>query len=207
MKKFKFFTTILCLLSFIYGVSGHNNDKRLFAIKLYEKSKLINLIPPDTSDRIQNIIEATKTEPPTKVPEINEQISQKIIDNCVDILNKSKMVYATYVGRGGILTKETWAFNIILKSKNRVDIFRTLLEKGSNAGKSYSVCGLYLTSEKEFMVAKANYLDKEFEIQTMIGCVGYPASNKEFITVVELGYITRVMVLKKVNLKYSKDSQ
>ena len=207
MKKIKFFATVICCLTIIYSVARRNNDNVLSPFALQRKQVQIYLNPPDTSDRVRNIIETTKSEPVTKVPEVNEQIPQKTINNCIDILNKSNMVYATYIGRGGMLTKETWAFNIILNSKNKIEIFRTLLETGSNAGKSYSVCGLYLTSANEFVAAKTVYLDKIFEIQTMIGCVGYLVSNHEFLTVVKSEYITRVMVLKKVNLKYSKYPQ
>ncbi|MFH1319202.1 MAG: hypothetical protein ABII90_00925 [Bacteroidota bacterium] len=200
MKKLEFSATILCCLIIIYGMARCNNDKEPSALQ--EKQVQLNLNPTDTSDKVRNIIETAKSAPVAKVSEVNEQIPQKIIDDCIDILQKSNMVYATFVGRGGLLTKETWAFNIILSSKNRIGIFRTLLETGSNAGKSYAVCGLYLTSANEFVAAKTKYIEKVFEIHTMIGCVGYPASNQEFLTVVESGYITRVMVLKKVNLKY-----
>ncbi len=207
MKELKIFVTILCYITIICSMARCNNDKEQFQCALIGKKIIKSFVSPDTSDRVHNIIEVTKSEPVTEVPSVNDQISQKDIDDCFEILQKSDQVCATFVGRGGMLTKESWAFNIILNSENRIEIFRKLFETGSNAGRSYALCGLYLTSADEFKTAKTKYLESVFEMQIMIGCVGYPASNSEFLTVLESGYITRVMVLKKVNLKYSKYPQ
>lgn len=207
MKVNRSFVTIFCSLTFMFSVARCNNDNEQFQCALIGKKIINSFVLPDTSDRVHNIIEATKSEPVAEVPSVNDQISQKDIDDCIEILQKSDMVCATFVGRGGILTKETWAFNVILSSENRIEIFKTILETGSNAGRSYALCGLYLASADEYKTAKSKYIETVFELQIIIGCVGYPASNSEFLTVVESGYMTRVMVLKKVNLKYSKYPQ
>jgi len=202
------FAVVLCNFTIIYSaVSCGNKNKKQSSMIFQEKfsTKNINQLE-DSSKKVHIIMEATKSAPSVTVPNVEKQIPQKLIEDCIDILKKSDMVYATYVGRAGMLTKETWAFNIILRTKERIEIFKTLLGSESNASKSYALCGLYLASKEEFDSAKTKYLENVFEITVYIGCVGNYINNQEFLTVVELEYLPKVMVLEKVDLKYNKNT-
>ncbi|MBI4645554.1 MAG: hypothetical protein HY738_02905 [Bacteroidia bacterium] len=146
----------------------------------------------------------SESEEPFAAPEIDIKISDTTVKAAITLLKEASGVDAIYVGRGGIVTKENWAFNIILRYKERIQIFNELLEYKNNISKSYAICGLFIISKEDISSAKTKYLQNEFELNVQIGCVGNYITNREFLTTVELGYLPKIMVLKNVKSKYSK---
>lgn len=138
------------------------------------------------------------------MPTINQQLSEEVINDAVEILNKATQVNASYVGYGGIITKENWAFNIILRAETRTEIFKNLLECQNTVARAYAICGLFILSKNDFNSAKAKYLQDSFEVTVYIGCRGERLSNKDFLTSLELGYLPKAMVLEKVGQEYKK---
>lgn len=158
----------------------------------------------EVAKNVAIIKELTSKEPPSVIPSINQEIPAKTLEVAVDILKKTDLVYSTHVGRGGVIPKENWAFNIVLRSRNRVEIFKELLEIENKATRSYAICGLFMVSRENFDYGKAKYLQNEFEVTIYIGCVGYRLSNKEFLSLVETGNLSKIMILRKVSLRYRK---
>ena len=176
-----------------------------------DRKKRIQQLGKDDAALLKESIDANSkesSEPPLVIPEVKD-ISDTIITRAIEILENSEEILASCIGRGCVCPKENWAFNIILRSKRRIEIFNRLLENENPVCKSYGICGLSIVSENDFKKGRIKYLQlpSALEVSVSVGCiVGYRFSPEEFLKCVELGYLRRVMVLKNknVSLKYSK---
>lgn len=87
----------------------------------------------------------------------------------------------------GVISVGDYAFALLYKSDNALEYFKKMEEEGTNAGKLYALCGLYLLDKPYYDMVVEKYRDSEEVIATMSGCIGSHRKMGEIIENIDTG--------------------
>jgi hypothetical protein len=80
----------------------------------------------------------------------------------------------TFADRGGFgneITQPTRAFAVLLAEPDAAAAFQELLKRGRVAGQLYALCGLYLTNRPLFNRYMPRFLNRNEEVEQLLGCL------------------------------------
>ena len=89
-----------------------------------------------------------------------------------ELLLKTTLFEARYVGAGANRSRGSTAFQTILKHRDAAGCFQDLVERGHLAGQLCGLCGLYLADRDAYEAAVKPYRDSRALVPKLFGCLG-----------------------------------
>jgi len=102
--------------------------------------------------------------------DLSSQNSNSVQNACGELLNIKCFAFGG-VGYAGTTSKGELAFRSVLASSNALELFETILSKGTDEAKLYALCGIRSLHRESFDAAAKKLRAADPKVNTMSGCL------------------------------------
>jgi hypothetical protein len=113
-----------------------------------------------------------------------------------DVLKSARFFAIGGIGRAGMISNQENALRTILKRKEAVARFHSLLSTATPSGQLYALLGLKLLSAEDFERCAEPYLESVAKVDTFQGCIEQPMAVSTIAHRIETGYYPRSEFIK-----------